>query len=242
MLHSFYWFLISIRYFRNWCRLYADKLMRKNSTILELRNGIVLSVAHRDMVIPIVDEIYHEKVYGNLRGLGSRPTIIDVGAHVGIFTTLAATMYPGGRVYSFEPSPTYGLLEENVRRNKLRNCILIKKGIAGASGMRTLYVQEQNTGTNSLVDHKGAPYQIETTTLPAFFSGFQTIDYLKVDIEGAEIEALDVLSTDDWRKIRRLAVECSENYRRILLERLIPLGFSEVSYIHKSLVLDRTQR
>jgi tRNA1(Val) A37 N6-methylase TrmN6 len=47
--------------------------------------------------------------------------VLDIGAHIGCFTLLAASKLTNGRLYSFELSAeTYQLQEKNVRANNLR--------------------------------------------------------------------------------------------------------------------------
>src|SRR5262245_17130708 len=48
--------------------------------------------------------------------------IMDVGAHIGCFSLLAAGRTPNGKIYAFEPSAeTYQVLQQNVRANQLSN-------------------------------------------------------------------------------------------------------------------------
>ncbi len=55
--------------------------------------------------------------------------LIDVGAHIGYWTLLAASNCPGMRIISFEPAQnTFQLLERNVRLNGFKNIKLVLRG------------------------------------------------------------------------------------------------------------------
>ena len=64
----------------------------------------------------IVNEIVRGS-YGLLRNkLIPGDVVVDVGAHVGVFSIIAALLYPGIKIYAFEPMPlNYMYLVKNVR-------------------------------------------------------------------------------------------------------------------------------
>ena len=53
----------------------------------------------------VFEEIFVEKVYNLDLVLFKPDYIIDCGAHIGIFTTLAASRFPSAKVIAFEPNP-----------------------------------------------------------------------------------------------------------------------------------------
>jgi precorrin-6B methylase 2 len=62
--------------------------------------------------------------------------VVDVGAHVGYFTLLAARLCgPNGRVFAFEPHPdNFRLLERNIRENGAENVTAVRKAVADRAG------------------------------------------------------------------------------------------------------------
>src|SRR5262245_31834135 len=66
--------------------------------------------------------------------------IIDVGAHIGTFSLLAADKVGKGKVFSFEPClDSYRVLEKNVLLNNSSNIKLYRKALAGQTGQARLY-------------------------------------------------------------------------------------------------------
>jgi FkbM family methyltransferase len=126
-------------------------------------------------------------------------TVLDIGAHDGLYTLLASKRVgPSGRVFSFEPSPRERrALRFHLALNFCRNVKV--QGLAVGSGATeaTLHVVQGNqTGCNSLrppeVISSTLPIRVQVTSLDAWLelNGIAKVDFIKLDIEGAELEAL----------------------------------------------------
>ena len=126
-------------------------------------------------------------------------TFVDVGAHIGIYTLLAARQLgPTGRVYSFEPTPrTYAILRDNVQVNgflESGNVELRQVALFDRAGKSKLTVLRRDSGNNSLYDPSAdgsAPYGTERVTVRTeifdeALKAASRIDYVKIDAEGAE--------------------------------------------------------
>ncbi len=120
--------------------------------------------------------------------------ILDIGAHVGYFSLIAARAAgPDGKVYSFEPEPVnYSLLVENAKRNGYENIVTIQKGVSNETGTTTLYIAGLDNGRNSLYRHdlpQAGTTTVEITTIDAYLEsqGWPEIDLVKVDVEGSEL-------------------------------------------------------
>ena len=72
--------------------------------------------------------------------------VVDIGAHVGYFTLLAATLAgPAGRVFAFEPIPTsYEQLAANVRSNALRNVVVEQAAVSDQPGKLSLGLTDES--------------------------------------------------------------------------------------------------
>jgi FkbM family methyltransferase len=125
-------------------------------------------------------------------------TVLDIGAHVGYYSLLAAKLSgSGGRVISFEPDPdNYSLLVKNISENGYETITAVNKGVAANSGAGTLYISRLDNGRHSTY-RDNAPsnnsISITTTSIDDFFSALEwpTVDLVKVDVEGAEMDVLN---------------------------------------------------
>lgn len=144
-----------------------------------------------DMYEPGTTRLFQELVRPGM-------TVIDVGAHWGYFTLLAARgVGERGRVYAFEPHPdNWALLVKNVQVNGYGNVIPVHKAVGDRAGRMPLFLGKNDLGCNSLYHNsltREESVVVEVTTLDAFFEaeGNPRIDLIKMDIEGGEPAALE---------------------------------------------------
>jgi FkbM family methyltransferase len=117
----------------------------------------------------------------------------------------------GCQVLAIEPNPSVQkLLEENVRQLGDKVTI-VKAALAEAPGSRTLH-DSGFPGLSSLADHGEAlrTFAVQAVTLENIISGsgFPYVDFLKMDIEGAELEVLNSTPAAVLQKIRNAVIEC----------------------------------
>jgi FkbM family methyltransferase len=122
--------------------------------------------------------------------------VLDIGANIGLYT-LAAAKY-AGKVYSFEPDPiTFPNLKKNVEGNFYENVVIINKAVSDRRGRMQFSSSsgKSSRGGNHLVsnlDDTNAEFVlVDTIALDDFFKDTTLkIDVIKMDIEGAEFQAL----------------------------------------------------
>lgn len=124
--------------------------------------------------------------------------VLDVGANVGFYTLLAASLVgEGGRVYAFEPQPDVrALLVRSVAVNGYKaRCQIVPLGVSNKAGTATFYLGSRDSIYASLFANQNTEGTviIETVTLDKFFAmeGWPSVDLIKMDIEGAEKYALE---------------------------------------------------
>ncbi len=122
--------------------------------------------------------------------------VIDGGAFIGSFAIFAAKKVgPRGRVFAFEPEPQNAeALRRNVEANGLANVKIVQAGLwkgearlsfsSGGGASAISFSPSQQSGSTST---------ISTTSIDIFAKkhNLQRIDFVKMDIEGAEMEAIE---------------------------------------------------
>jgi FkbM family methyltransferase len=129
-------------------------------------------------------------------GVRSGDIVIDCGAHVGTFTD-EALRRGAAKVIAVEPEPVnVECLRRNFRKEiEDGRVIVVPKGVWNSETTLELSVAKENSGMNSFVIDQGAGTSKITVPLTRIDTlihdlGLPRVDFIKMDIEGAEREAL----------------------------------------------------
>lgn len=160
-------------------------------------------------------EIFHQLIY-NLDLSTPKPMIIDAGAHVGLATAFFKHKWPHSHVVALEPHPeNFALLSHNLWFNHLDDQVELKQAALDIRvGERTLYYDSSPDRWYSTASFsQGAWNQTQTSTsiqVPTINLAsliHPSVDLLKLDIEGTEIDIL-LDSAKYLPHINHLLVEC----------------------------------
>ncbi|HOK44656.1 MAG TPA: FkbM family methyltransferase [Bryobacteraceae bacterium] len=136
-------------------------------------------------------------IYGGPdRGARTGDIVLDCGANVGVYTKKA--LASGAElVVAIEPSPEN---LECLRRNLAveiasRKVIIVEKGVWDKDDVLTLHSNPHNSGAHSLHPLEGfdiKQVQVPLTTIDKLVTdlGLPRVDFIKMDIEGAEKQAI----------------------------------------------------
>lgn len=138
------------------------------------------------------------------------PRIIDCGAHFGLSIAFFKLRYPKARVTAFEPGASvYPILERNIRTNGLTDVELHNVAVSDAEGTVDFFMDGQVLGSMYAVRGDGVDAQVHrvrTVPLSQYIDG--PVDFLKIDIEGAENAVLPELArSGKLRLVRRMVIE-----------------------------------
>jgi FkbM family methyltransferase len=126
------------------------------------------------------------------RYLRAGQTFVDVGAHIGYYSVLAASIVgPAGRVVAFEPHPGNAALWRSNMERFGDIGRLHQRAASDRTRPAELFVSPDNSGDNRMFrSHGFNPVPIETTTIdecPELAAGF---DFIKIDTQGHEMAVL----------------------------------------------------
>lgn len=137
--------------------------------------------------------------------------VVDVGAYYGYFTIFSAKKVgKTGKVIAFEPDPkNFEILKNNVISAGLNNVILIERGLFNKNMETDL---SSDFSRSSIVENKksekiGTKIQCSRLDDEVRKLDISKIDFLKMDIEGAEIEALEG-AEEVLKNISHIAIAC----------------------------------
>lgn len=122
--------------------------------------------------------------------------IIDCGAYVGQFSILASKIVGSqGKVISLEPDPfNFNKLADNIKLNQAKNIIALNKGIWNEN-CQLDFVQDDHASTigtcmNGNSDNQAISVSVITLDSLIQECNLEKVNFIKMDIEGAEIEAI----------------------------------------------------
>ena len=134
------------------------------------------------------------------RGIKKGDVVVDIGANIGYYTLIFSKLVSEqGNVFAFEPDPTnFALLGKNVEINGYENVVLVQKAVSNATGKLKLYLCESNKADHRIYnsDDGRQSIDIESVRLGNYFQDYdEKIDFIKMDIQGAEAGALRGMTT-----------------------------------------------
>ena len=148
--------------------------------------GLKINYIRPYEVLHTYKDIFENEIY-KFTASSDRPMIIDCGSNIGISVLYYKTLYPNAEVIAYEPDKkNFQLLSKNIADNNLQQvspqeaAIWIENGsISFASNAAEgSSIAMTNEGTNIVT--------VPAVRLADVLNKYQKIDFLKLDIEGAE--------------------------------------------------------
>jgi FkbM family methyltransferase len=124
--------------------------------------------------------------------------VLDAGARIGVFTAkISRALGDEGKVIAMEPEPrNYACLRKNVEANRLDNVIPIRKMLWSQRQQMSLFLSSNSAAHSAYCDGfydlTGESIRVEAEALDDILESLHidAVDFIKMDIEGSEIEAL----------------------------------------------------
>lgn len=187
-LDRYYLVRKSAKFFRN----------RLKSDFVEI-DGHKMFLDSQDSLRLSIKGVYEEHETDMVKKIINKgDTVIDIGANIGYYTLMFAKLVGNdGKVFAFEPElSNYNLIKKNVEINGYKNVVIEHKAVSNKNEKIKLYLSEDNKGAHTLVKDKTKNFlEIDSVRLDDYFKEYEgKVDFIKMDIEGAEMEALKGMS------------------------------------------------
>jgi FkbM family methyltransferase len=164
------------------------------------------------------------------------PLIVDGGSNIGMSVLFFKALYPDARVIAFEPAaPAHRLLVTNVEANRLADVEVQRAALGRENGAVAFYEDTEDPATFRMSTRReripGGETTVEQRRLSEFLDG--EVDFVKLDIEGAEDDVLDdLVESGALARVEQLVVEYhhqldpERDFLDSFLERLRSHGFA----------------
>jgi FkbM family methyltransferase len=219
-------FNLSARYLQIGTLGYPCKFSLKNRLSMQMNN-------YHDLVTAWIIFCRHEYALDR-----SAETILDIGANFGAFSLWASFHAPNSRIVAIEPFPdSFARLQQNIKSNFLDNRIATLNLALGEYSQERflnpkfesaeLCPTQSRMFVGEVTPSGPAATQIRILSLTDLVEmscsilGCERIDFVKMDIEGAEHMAITNETMSALSRIQRLGMEYHPNGSKAKLFRLL---------------------
>jgi FkbM family methyltransferase len=217
-------------------RFIIERALHLTKILTNIKNRLVNKVLVRvggfhklvDSTSAFIISPRFEKRLWDYLNLEEGDVFIDVGSHIGKYTIPAARLVgSSGLVISVEPHPeNYAVLVENVMLNKLTNVIALNVAAWDRECYLRLFIGD--SAGHSVKRNYGSGY-IVVRALPIDLIikelNVRVVDFIKIDVEGAELEVLKGLSNTLKEFKPKLIIEVSEENKDKVFKFLENYGY-----------------
>lgn len=186
----------------SWLKLQQIKFqLNKNARSIKLFGGTVHFTTPLEFLHGI-REIFIDGIYK--QSLRPNPYILDCGANIGLSIIYMKQLYPEARIIGFEPDErNFGLLQRNIESLGYQNVSVRREAV----WIENTELQFADTGSmSSRIEQtdSGKTKPVKAIRLKELLT--EPVDFLKLDIEGAEYEVLKDIK-DELSVIKNMFLE-----------------------------------
>lgn len=179
----------------------------------ELASGAVLYSTEFDLLISSRLRAEAERYYlPNIR-LSAGDVVVDAGASIGTFSFVAAELVgPTGKVIAVEAHPaSFERLRRGVEASRFDNIVCVHAALVAVDGPVRIDDSIDDYRLNAISETGGSEIEGRSLTSLSVELGVERIALLKMNIEGAEVDALEGASPlADAGALRAVAVSCHD--------------------------------
>jgi len=209
------------RNFRIFLRLFFINAFKKGYTESNASaNGLKIRTADMKSFVWQYYEIFFRNFY-TFNTSSKQPVIYDCGANIGTSVLFFSLKYPQARIVAFEASPyIFGILESNIKKNNVTNATLHLNAVWIKDEIIEFSDEGADSGSvYSISDAK--KIKVQAVDFLEIIKKEDKIDFLKIDIEGAENDLLPHIASQ-LDKVENIFIEYhSFNYKEQNLDAIL---------------------
>ena len=146
--------------------------------------------------------------------------VIDGGVSEDLLFTFDFGIYVGesGKVIGFEPNTTViDKINHDIKNSKLKNITVYSVGLWDKNCTKTFYLKENLDSSLTNKENSTGEIKVQLVKLDDFLhrNGINKVDFIKLDIEGAEIQALKGAKETILKNKPNMAISAYHNKKDI---------------------------
>ena len=198
--------------FINWHTLIGVyfKIIKKENVILETRNNIKIKIRTNSTDIMQLGTVWLVEDY-EVSGfnINNEDIVIDIGAHIGLFSLFVSQYCKNGKIFSYEPiEKNFRILKENIELNKIKNVIYFNSAVSNQSNKLKIFIDSDDSA-HSIFESDRDFIEVNSTTVKSIFdeNKIKKCNLLKLDCEGAEYQIIESIPKEYFLKIDKMIIE-----------------------------------
>jgi FkbM family methyltransferase len=160
-------------------------------------------------VLHTYEDLFINEIYKFEDSKKANPLIIDCGSNIGLSIIYFKKLFQDAQIIAFEADPNnYSILNQNITSNNLTNITLYEKAVWISNGLISFDSSGSEDSHISIVENEkeSKGMEVEAIDFSSFLEEYPEIDFLKMDIEGAEYPVLKK-SASQLKKIKKMFIE-----------------------------------
>jgi FkbM family methyltransferase len=195
------WFIFPLSYYN---------LIRKDFIIFKTRSKKIIKLRKQSTDLMALIHVWLIEEYKKSGfQINQNDIVLDIGAHIGLFTLYASQFCTKGLIYSFEPmKDNYELLLENIKSNNLEQVKIFNLAVSNSDDPIKLFINNDESG-HSMFSQSSQNLMVDSISLKKIFDDnkIEHCNFLKLDCEGAEYEIIKNLPLSYFEKIDKIIIE-----------------------------------
>ena len=204
--------LNSRKIFKNW-HIYPKvywQLGNDKFAVFETTTDLKIKIRVKSTDLMALTNVWMINEYDvNSFKINQNDIVIDVGAHIGLFSLLVSQFCKTGKIFSFEPiRENFDLLVSNLELNHIENIFPFNVGVSKNSGKLNLFLNNDQSA-HSIFPNGSKSIAVDSISLQKIFDEkkISACKLLKLDCEGAEYDIIDSLPVEYLDKIQNMVIE-----------------------------------
>ena len=205
-------FLNSRKIFKNW-HIYPKvywQLGNDKFAVFETTTDLKIKIRVKSTDLMALTNVWMMNEYDvDSFKINQNDIVIDVGAHIGLFSLLVSQFCKTGKIFSFEPiRENFDLLVSNLELNHIQNIFPFNVGVSKNSDGLNLFLDDDQSA-HSIFPNGSKSIAVDSISLQKIFDEkkISACKLLKLDCEGAEYDIIDSLPAEYLDKIQNMAIE-----------------------------------
>ena len=205
-------FFTAIKLLENWYLypLVYFKFIKRNHIIFKTKTGLKIRIRINSTDFMAFTHVWLIQEYSSDKfKINNDDVVLDIGAHIGLFSLFASQFCKNGKIFCFEPiKENYEELLKNIEINNIQNIIPFNNAVSSKTEKTKIYLNDDESGHSMFLENSNY-IEVDSISIDDIFknNSIQTCNFLKLDCEGAEYEIIESLSKNYLQKIEKSVIE-----------------------------------